>query len=228
MYGRVGQKQPGGRGPAESGGDDHRRQHLTGYRGVGRPGHPQLRDGPQPEDQKGVQHNVGEGAGDLGRHGQAHVAPGLVHLAPVALQKYADAAHADDHAVGDGVLRHAEQGEHRPAEQGQHGAHSGDAVRRMVLSPPVQVGHQGVDAHAGPHRDGGNDELHRVDDGQGGQTVVGVLAHKVAVHDVVHGLDQLGQHNRGRDPQQDGPNALCIKKTVGRTGFHGKAVLLGQ
>ena len=167
-----------------------------------------------------------------------------MHLAPVALQKYADAAHADDHAVGDGVLRHsggvgggegegphqkgAEQGEHRPAEQGQHGAHSGGAVRRMVLSPPVQVGHQGVDAHAGPHRDGGDDELHRVDDGQGGQTVVGVLAHKVAVHDVVHGLDQLGQHDRGRDPQQDGPNALCIKKTVGRTGFHGKAVLLGQ
>ena len=86
--------------------DDHRRQHLTGHRGVGRPGHPQLRDGAQSEDQKGVQHDVGEGAGDLSRHGQAHIAPGLVHLAPVALQKYADAAHADDHAVGDGVLRH--------------------------------------------------------------------------------------------------------------------------
>ena len=96
----------------------------------------------------------------------------------------------------------------------------------MVVPLAVVPGHQGIDAHAGADSDGGDDQLNRVDDGEGGEAVTGELAHKIAVHDVVHGLDQLGQHDRRRDPHQDGPDALCIKEAVCRGCSHDMAVLL--
>ena len=49
---------------------------------------------------------------------------------------------------------------------------------------------------------------------------------KKAVHNVVKGLDQLGQHDRRRDPHQDGPDTLCIKEAVCRGCSHDMAVLL--
>ena len=56
----------------------------------------------------------------------------------------------------------------------------------MVVPLAVVPGHQGIDAHAGADSDGGDDQLDRVDDGEGGEAVTGELAHKIAVQDVVH------------------------------------------
>lgn len=39
-------------------------------------------------------------------------------------------------------------------------------------------------------------------------------------------LDQLGQHDRRRDPRQDDPEPLCIKETVCRGRSHSVAVFL--
>ena len=151
-------------------------------------------------------------------------------LAPGALQKHSQAADADDQAVGDGILGHrggfrggggkrphqqsAGGGKHQPADKGQDRAGPGSPVSQMVVALPVITGHQRVDTDAGAHRDGRDDQLDRIDDGERRQAVIGKLAHKVAVHDIVHGLDQLGEHHRRRDPHQDGPDALRVKKAV--------------
>lgn len=99
-------------------------------------------------------------------------------------------------------------------QPGPRRAGSGGTVCQVAVSLAVVAGHQSVDADTSAHGDGGDDQLDRVDDGESGQSVAGELPHKVAVHDVVHGLDQLGQHHRRRNPQQDGPDALCVEETV--------------
>ena len=108
----------------------------------------------------------------------------------------------------------ADDGEEQPAHQGQDGAGPGGVVRQVAVALAVVAGHQGVDADISAHGNGGDDQLDRVDDGEGGQSVAGEFAYEIAVHDVVHGLDQLGQHHWRRDPQQDGPDTFRIKKAV--------------
>ena len=88
--------------------------------------------------------DMGRGAGDLGQQGQAHVAAGLVDLAPGTLQKHTRTAHADDGTVCHGKVRHggglrgdrgkgahqqaAQYGEDQPTDQRQDRPCSGGPV----------------------------------------------------------------------------------------------------
>ena len=53
-------------------------------------------------------------------------------------------------------------------------------------------GDDGVDPDAEAHPHGGDEVLHRVDQGEGGHGVLTDLSHKEAVDDVVQGVDQHG------------------------------------
>lgn len=108
------------------------------------PATPSCRCRAKAEDQNRVQHDIGRGAGDLGQHGQAHVAAGLVDLAPGTLQKHTRTAHADDGTVCHGKVRHggglrgdrgkgahqqaAQYGEDQPTDQRQDRPCSGGPV----------------------------------------------------------------------------------------------------
>ena len=153
-----------------------------------------------------------------------------MYLGPDALQKDPQAPHTHDvsieHRIGYRTRRgrggahiglHQQKRrrcKHCPADDCQHHSRPGRAVGRPLLSKGIHPGHIGVHAHAGPHRNGSNDQLDRKDHRQGCQAAVGVLPHKVAVHNIIEGLDQLGQHHRRGDAQQDLPHTLRLKIAV--------------
>lgn len=87
-------------------------------------------------------------------------------------------------------------------------------VFRSLLFPANAKagGHHRIYAHPGAHRQGDHQQLKGIDDGQGRQAGVGILAHEQAVHNVVKGLNQLGQHHRRGQPQQDLAHLFCAEQ----------------
>ena len=66
------------------------------------------------------------------------------------------------------------------------------------------------------------------DDGKSSQAVSGIFSNKVAVHDVIHGLDKLGQHNGRCDTKKNFPDVVFIKYHGRRIAlFHGSGPPLG-
>ena len=170
------------------------------------PGSPQ-----QAEDEDGVQDDVGQGADELGGHGQVGPAGGLEEPLEHDLEDHAEGAAQADPGVGRAVVHDlvdvglegeegvgeedAQQGEDHEGAQGQEDAHAGGAVGPVLLPGPQGPGDQGVDAHGGAQDDGEHQVLEREGQGDGGEGVLTDPGHEHAVHHVVQGLDQHGDHH---------------------------------
>ena len=105
-------------------------------------------------------------------------------------------------------MKVAHQGEEHPEGESQRRGGARHLLRPGLIPKAQIVGDGGIDADAGAHRQGDHQELQGVDDGEGREPGVRVPAHEEAVHDVVEGLDQLGQHHRRRKVQQDAAHPL--------------------
>lgn len=101
---------------------------------------------------------------------------------------------------------------HHAQSQGHAGACN--LICLFLVLDAQKVGHGGIDAHAGAHCQGDHQQLKGVDDGQGRQAVAGVTAHEETVYNIVKGLDQLSQHHRRRQLQQDPADPFGPKKST--------------
>ena len=80
-------------------------------------------------------------------------------------------------------------------------------------------GHPGVDAHAGAYGQGDHQRLDRVNDGQGRQACIRIAPHEEAVHDAIERLDQLRQHDRRRELEENFADPLSAEKFRRVHGF---------
>ena len=128
-------------------------------------------------------------------------------------QKNAYAGPADDGEIGGAVVHNAgnvgldgveqpgtgqaQNGKYQAAHKLQHHAVHGGAVGPFLILLAQAAGEQGVDAHAGAHRHGDHQVLHRKGQRHRVQRVLAQLGHEIAVHNVVAGLDQH-RHNHGQ------------------------------
>lgn len=91
--------------------------------------------------------------------------------------------------------QHARDQKDQPAAQVEevavhcHGAGLGGAAF------PQAAGEYGVYADAGPHADGNHQGLYRIGQGQRHKSVGAELGHEHAVHQIIQGLDQHGEHH---------------------------------
>ena len=116
---------------------------------------------------------------------------------------------------------HKDRSQAHPQDQKDHPADQIDEVAVGhypvgLVGPvlPQPAGQQGVEAHAGAYAHGDHQGLDRVDKRQGYKPVGAELGHEHAVHQIIEGLDQLGQHHRRGDAQQDLPHTLRLKIAV--------------
>ena len=89
----------------------------------------------------------------------------------------------------------ADQGEHHEVAQGQEDAGVGGLVHHLLVLLPQGPGEQGVDAHGGAGAEGDHQVLQGEGQGHGVQGILAELGHEDAVHHVVEGLDQHGDHH---------------------------------
>ena len=173
----------------------------------------------QSEDQNGVHDDVDNGAHRLGDHGVEGAAGGLEHPVKGDLYKQpyrqpADDGHVLCAVVHNGLLAglhlekepgagQADGHEHQAAEDGQKQAVHGGGVGPALAALAQALGQQGVDAHAGSHGHGDHQILDREGQRDGVQRVLADLGHKVAVHHVVEGLHQHGDHHGDGHGQQE-------------------------
>ena len=86
-------------------------------------------------------------------------------------------------------------GKKKKIEDTETEAASYRVILRFLFPSAVHPGYQDIDSGAGTGGNGGHQQLQGKNKGQGRQPVKGVLGHKVAVHNIVDGLDQQGQHD---------------------------------
>ena len=101
-----------------------------------------------------------------------------------------NAAHAEDHG----------------ADQEDKDAGVGGLVRQVLLLLPQGAGEQGVHANARAAAHGNHQVLEGEGQGDGVQRVLADLGDEDAVHDVVEGLDQHGDHHGTAMPASRGAN----------------------
>ena len=195
-----------------------------------RAGDPQPGHAAQTEDKDGVQHDVDDGADHLGGHGQDGPAGGLEQALKAELaekthgEPQADAgvggAHLHDlrHALSLGHEKrpgeeNADQGERHGVAQGQENARARRPVGHLLLLFPQGAGQQGVDAHGGARAHGDHQVLEGERQTHGVQGVFADAGDEYAVHHVVQGLHQHGEHHGDRHAGQqaaDGLNAHFV------------------
>ncbi len=124
----------------------------------------------------------------------------------------ADGGPGDDGEVLDAVVDHLglpggeelhkDRSQAHPQDQKDHPADQIDEVAVGhypvgLVGPvlPQPAGQQGVEAHAGAYAHGDHQGLDRVDKRQGYKPVGAELGHEHAVHQIIEGLDQHGQHH---------------------------------
>ena len=181
---------------------------LTGHGGHGGARHLQPGEAEQAEDQDGVQDQVDDRANPLNDHGVHRPAGGLDQPLAGDGQEDTDTgpgydgqvvgAVADDardvgldDVVGPGKGQ-AQDGEHQSADDFQQSAVHGGAVGPLLILLAQTAGEQGVDAHAGAHRHGDHQVLHREGQRDRIQRVLAQLGHKITVYHIVARLDQHG------------------------------------
>lgn len=184
---------------------------LSDHGGQGGPGHLQAGERPQTENEQGVQEQIDHRADALDAHGPHRVSAGLEHPLPRKLHTHAERARGDDGKVLTAVVddlryvgeqrqkgaaeQHARNQKDQPAAQVEevavhcHGAGLGGAAF------PQAAGEYGVYADAGPHADGNHQGLYRIGQGQRHKSVGAELGHEHAVHQIIQGLDQHGEHH---------------------------------
>lgn len=169
-------------------------------------GQPQL-----SENEEGIQHNIDESADDLSAHGKKHISFCLQNLGTVCLQEHPQGKEEDNPGIlrcikpdrglagGEAAVAFQKQyacgGKKKKIEDTETEAASYRVILRFLFPSAVHPGYQDIDSGAGTGGNGGHQQLQGKNKGQGRQPVKGVLGHKVAVHNIVDGLDQQGQHD---------------------------------
>ena len=190
------------------------RQNLAGHCGHGGAQHAHGGQTQQAKNQDRIQNQVGHAAHQHELHGIDHVASGLQGLFQGDFDKDAKAAQADHRQILAAQRRHigtlceqadegagekqAENGEKQPGEGGQHNAVGSGFIRLLPAFFAQPAGNQGVDAHSRAHRHGDNQLLDGEGQGDGGQRVHADLGNKIAIHNVVKGLNQHRKNGRQR------------------------------
>ena len=216
---------------------DPQREALADAGGQGGPGHPQLGEGAQAEDQQRVQDDVGHAPAQQAHHGGLHPAHRLKNLLKAQPQDDDEGEGKSHlpvlHPQGQNGLRLGEPpqkggqhpdapgGEDHPVDHCEGHPLAGCPAGLFPLPRPQVEGDHRVDANAEAHPHGGDEVLHRVDQGQGGHGVLADLGHEEAVHDVVQGVDQHGQHHGQGHGQHQGEDGAFLHKTL----VHGRFLL---
>ena len=199
---------------------------LAHHRGDGGTGYAHGGNGPEAEDEYGVQHNIGHRAGQLEDHGPDHVAGGLQCFFKIALDEHRHGAHTADGQIRSpsGVDRTAGLGiqpdkparEEQAEYQEQHpGAHpqknpmGGRRIRFLLIALAQAAGNQGVNPHTGAHGERNKQQLHRIRQRNGCQRVLADLRNKITVHHIVQCLYQHGKHRRQRHGYNQGKHPGC-------------------
>ena len=220
-----------GRFPETLSANNSRRSHLADHRRDSRARNAHLRQAEQAENEQRIEHDVDDRARYLRDGGRFHVAAGLQNLGPDTLEEQPAAEHAHDAAVYDHVADNVRRAggyfrierqdepacgrEQRPQRQRQRRADSGISIRLIGTVFAVFRRHDGVDAHARSHRQRDHQQLDGIDDGERGQTGFGKTADEQAVHDVIQSLNELRQHHRRRQLEQDAADLLPAEKFCG-------------
>ena len=200
---------------AQPGGDELARDRRHGGAGHLQPGKAE-----QAENQDGVQNDVDQRARDLGNHGVHRPPCGLEQPLKAELAENADGeAQADPGVVravvhdGGNIRLSQEEGpgqqkaaraEGHGADQEHKDARIGGLVRLVLLFLPQGAGEQGVHADARAAAHGDHQVLEGKGQGDGVQRVLADAGDKDAVHHVVEGLDQHGDHHGHRHAGQEG------------------------
>ena len=107
--------------------------------------------------------------------------------------------------------RQGSQREQRPAYKCQQHARARRAVGLSRFAQRVHPRHIGVDPYARANGQRADDELNGENHAQRRESRARILADEIAIHDVVQRLNQLGEHHRWRNAQQNAANALLAK-----------------
>ena len=172
----------------------------------------------QHKDEHRVQYNVGQGPGGLGDHGVHRLSCGLQQPLISDGQKQAQGTHGTAKNVGRPLLHNlhdiglgqeecpgAENADNRKDQIAAH--RQKNAVGRRQIHPllvllPQTLAQQGIDTHAGTGGHGDHQVLNREGQADGVEGVLTEPGHEHAVHHVVQGLDQHGDHDGQRHAQQ--------------------------
>ena len=203
--------------------------------GQGRPGDAHGGEGSEAENEQGVQDQVDDGAQALREHGVNGFSGGLEQPLKADLKHHAHRGHGNDGevsvAVGDdlghvGLEGHespgekaAQQGKSRPGAEGQKDAVDGGLVGCVKIFFSQALGQQGVDAHPGPHAHRDHQVLGGKGQAHGGEGIFADVGDEHAVHHVVEGLHQHGNHHgqgHGNEKPTHGHDAhLVFRRLTG-------------
>ena len=199
------------------------RHPLTGDRSHGSAGDAHLGERTDTKDQQRIQHDVDDRAHALGDHGVHGAAGSLEQPLRQHFHKNTQAQQADDRDILSAELHrqihighhgeigshtnHAEHHEQRRGHKGQGHAVACGEIGLFLVSLAQGFAQQRIDAYADTHRKTDQDVLHSKSQAHGGNGafpdhgLVGKIlifrntGNKVAVHHIVKGLDQHGDHH---------------------------------
>ena len=199
--------------------NDERRHNLPRNSSNGSTGDPHFRKAEKAEDQKRVENDVRDRAEDLGDHWRFHIADRLQHLCPDALEEQPEAEYAYDPAIYRYIAYHrvrrggysrigghdrpADRSEQKPQRGGERCSHTGILIRLFRLAHAELCRHHRIDPHARSDGESDHQKLDRIDDGQSRQAGFRIPAHKQTVHDIIKRLNELREHHRRRETQQN-------------------------
>ena len=184
----------------------------------------------QAEDQDGVQQDVAHAAEHQRHHGHLHAAHSLEHLFKGQRGHIDGGKQEHDGGVGDAgghkalvggepaqKARHDCNAHHRDdhaVQQAEHHAVGGGDLGLFAVARTQVQGDHGVDADTKADGDGVGKVLDGVYQREGGHGVLADLRHKQAVHDVVQGVDQHGDHVGQRHGQQQRQHGAFFHKGI--------------
>ena len=108
----------------------------------------------------------------------------------------------------------AGRSEDQPVKGGQRNSLGGRGVRPAAVSGPQSDGDDRVDAHAEADGHGIDEVLNRVHQREGSHGLLADFGYKEAVHDVVQGVDQHGQHHGQGHRGQEGEDGPLLHKCL--------------
>ena len=111
-------------------------------------------------------------------------------------------------AEKEGRTQQGEGQEQQPAQPIEQKAVTGHPVGLLLLPGPQALGKQGVEAHPGSGAEGHHHQLDRIGIGEGQKVQLAHLGHIDAVHQVIDGAHQHGEHDWGGH----GPHQLGDRK----------------
>ena len=190
---------------------DHQRHRLADVRGNGGTVDAHGRASEIAEDQDGIQNDIGDAPRHHAVHGHLHPAGGLKQLLIHQLNGHDDGGGEDDQRISSAVIEDllvvgiqtkerrndgkADPGEKNAVEDAQQDPQRPRLGSFLLLLCSQIEGHRRIDADAEADAHRADDILYGKHQGEGRHGILADLRHKIAVYDVVQGVDQHGQHH---------------------------------